>query len=148
ALYTYWKRTAPYPSLLAFDAPSREVCVAMRIETNTPLQALVTLNDPVQVEAAQALARQMVRGGGELPGQIAAAYRRAFQRDPDEADLRNLLALYDSAAAGYRADPALLAAAVQPYRPYDPEPGAGADPAEAEHPIFAAPVEDSLRVAA
>ena len=53
ALYTFWRRTIPYPSMTTFDAPSREVCAIRRIRTNTPLQAFVTLNDPVYVEASQ-----------------------------------------------------------------------------------------------
>ena len=63
-LYTFLKRTSPYPALMTFDAPSREVCTVRRITTNTPLQALVTLNDPAYIEAAQALARRMVREAG------------------------------------------------------------------------------------
>ena len=57
ALYTTWRRSNPYPSMATFDAPNREVCTIRRPRTNTPLQALVTLNDPAYVEAAQALAR-------------------------------------------------------------------------------------------
>jgi hypothetical protein len=57
-IYTFWRRTVPYPSMAAFDAPSREVCTIRRIQTSTPLQAFVTLNDPVYVECAQALARR------------------------------------------------------------------------------------------
>ena len=64
ALYTFWRRTTPYPSMSTFDAPSRELCTVRRVRTNTPLQAFVTLNDPVYVEAAQALARRIVREGG------------------------------------------------------------------------------------
>ncbi|MFO0942488.1 MAG: DUF1553 domain-containing protein [Pirellulales bacterium] len=60
ALYTKWRRSAPYPAMATFDAPSREVCILKRDVTNTPLQALVTLNDPVFIEAAQALARRVV----------------------------------------------------------------------------------------
>ena len=63
-LYTFWRRTVPYPSMATFDAPSREICTVRRVRTNTPLQALVTLNDPVYVEAAQALARRIVAEGG------------------------------------------------------------------------------------
>src|SRR5438132_9015406 len=63
-LYTFWRRTIPYPSMAAFDAPSRETCNIRRIRTNTPLQAFVTLNDPVYVECAQALARRIVKEGG------------------------------------------------------------------------------------
>ncbi len=54
-LYTFWRRTSPYPSMMAFDATSREICTVRRIRTNTPLAALVTLNDPAFVEAAQEL---------------------------------------------------------------------------------------------
>ena len=64
-IYTYWRRTSPYPSFLMFDAPSREFCAARRVATNTPLQALVTLNDPVYVECSAALAecaRRMTDG--------------------------------------------------------------------------------------
>ena len=60
AIYTTWRRSNPYPSMATFDAPNREVCTIRRPRTNTPLQALVTLNDPVFVEAAQALARRIV----------------------------------------------------------------------------------------
>ena len=66
-LYTFWRRTVPYPSMATFDAPSREICAVKRMRTNTPLQAFVTLNDPVYVEAAQALARRIVARGGLDP---------------------------------------------------------------------------------
>ena len=62
-LYTTWRRSNPYPSMATFDAPNREVCTVRRSRTNTPLQALVTLNDPVYVEASQALARRMAGAG-------------------------------------------------------------------------------------
>jgi hypothetical protein len=68
AVYTYWKRTAPYPSMIAFDGASREVCTARRIRTNTPLQALVTLNDSVYLEASRQLAFRMVSDIKESPG--------------------------------------------------------------------------------
>ncbi len=60
ALYTYWRRTSPYPSFLMFDSPTRDLCSARRIATNTPLQALVTLNDPVYVECSRALAERAI----------------------------------------------------------------------------------------
>jgi len=63
ALYTYWRRTSPYPSLISFDAPSREFCFPRRIRTNTPLQSLVTLNDPVYIETAIALAQKILKHG-------------------------------------------------------------------------------------
>ncbi|HEX6926756.1 MAG TPA: DUF1553 domain-containing protein [Longimicrobiaceae bacterium] len=156
AVYTYWKRTAPYPSLMAFDAPSREVCVSLRIQTNTPLQALVTLNDPVYVEAAQALARRMSAEGGSLEEQIRRGYRLALLRDPDAASLSELVDAYHDAAEAYRADRELLDSAVEPYRPYDkpPEDADGYVSAVAEgdesteHPLFAEPPSDSLHTAA
>src|SRR5437667_549607 len=62
-LYTIWRRTVPYPSMATFDAPSRESCTFRRLPTNTPLQAYVTMNDPVYVEAAQALGRRLMQEG-------------------------------------------------------------------------------------
>lgn len=113
ALYTYWRRTVPYPSMLTFDAMSREVCTSRRIRTNTPLQALVTLNDPVFVEAAAALARRMQEeGGATVDGRIRAGYRRALLIDPPDEALRALRQLYESALAEYRADDADLAGAL------------------------------------
>lgn len=65
AVYTYWKRTHPYPSFITFDSPSREVCTSRRIRTNTPLQSLVLLNDPVYIEAADAWAKRILKESGE-----------------------------------------------------------------------------------
>jgi Protein of unknown function (DUF1553)/Protein of unknown function (DUF1549) len=70
-LYTFWRRTIPYPSMTTFDAPSREICTVRRVRTNTPLQAFVTLNDPVYVDAARALARRILREGGSTPRERA-----------------------------------------------------------------------------
>ena len=69
AIYTYWKRTSSYPSMITFDMPSREVCTMRRIPTNTPLQALVTLNDEAYVECAAGLADRMVAEGGDTPAE-------------------------------------------------------------------------------
>ena len=94
-LYTYWKRTAPYPSMIAFDTPSREFCMSRRIRTNTPLQALVTLNDPVYLEAAAALAKLMKAAGhGDLEKAISAGYQRALVSEPDEDIVSVLKQLY------------------------------------------------------
>ena len=82
-LYTFWRRTVPYPSMAAFDAPSREICAIKRVRTNTPLQAFVTLNDPVYVEAAQALARRIVReGGSDVRAACDMAWSSAFAGRP------------------------------------------------------------------
>ena len=93
ALYTYWRRTNPYPSMAIFDAPSREFCVSRRIRTNTPLQALITLNDPAFWEAAEALAVRMKQAGANLSEQVTAGYRLALARDPDENTLTTLVQL-------------------------------------------------------
>jgi hypothetical protein len=93
AIYTYWRRTNPYPAMAMFDAPSREFCISRRIRTNTPLQALVTLNDPAFWEAAQALAANMQAGKRTLNEQIVAGYRMALARDPDPQTLATLVEL-------------------------------------------------------
>jgi hypothetical protein len=107
ALYTFWRRTSPYPSMITFDAPSREFCVPRRLRTNTPLQALVTLNDPVYVEAAQALARRIVAEGGPDPrARAARGLRLCLGRRPSETEIATLVALHASELAHYRAHPA------------------------------------------
>ncbi len=108
ALYTLLRRTAAYPSFLTFDAPSREVCVTRRLKTNTPLQALVTLNDPVYVECAVALADRMRREAGPDPRrQITRGYELVTGRAPTQAALRVLEALRKTSLARYTADPEL-----------------------------------------
>ena len=104
ALYTYWRRTSPYPSFLSYDTPMRDLCTVRRIPTNTPLQALVTLNDPVYVEAAEAIARRMqAEGGATLREQFAYGFRLAATRGPTDAELKPLLALYDESLSLYGA---------------------------------------------
>lgn len=92
SLYTFWKRQSPPPNMLLFDAPSREYCVARRPRTNTPLQALVTLNDPQFVEAARAMAVRVLREGGPTAfGRLSYAFRLATARQPRDAELAVLL---------------------------------------------------------
>jgi hypothetical protein len=106
ALYTTWRRSNPYPSMATFDAPSREVCTVRRPRTNTPLQALVTLNDPVYVEAAQALARRMVREGGSTdPERAVRGFRLVLARQPSPAESERLVRLHDQTLAGFKNDP-------------------------------------------
>lgn len=93
SIYTYWKRTAPYPSMLTFDGATREVCTARRIRTNTPLQALVTLNDSVYVEAANHLALKM-KTGKTMKEQIAIGYQAATGRKITEEKLAALEKFY------------------------------------------------------
>lgn len=97
ALYTYWRRTSPYPSFLMFDSPTRDICSARRIATNTPLQALVTLNDPVYVECAEGLvqrASQATDHGG-VESTIKWMYVAATQRQPTDLDVAELRQLYE-----------------------------------------------------
>jgi hypothetical protein len=106
-LYTFWRRTAPYASFMAFDAPSREVCCERRPRTNTPLQALVTLNDPAFIAPAAALARRVLAEGGATDRQrLAYAFRRCLARPPTAAETRHLLSLYREACRRLSADPA------------------------------------------
>lgn len=104
-LYTLIKRTSPYPSFVTFDASSREVCVVDRIRTNTPLQALTTLNDPVYLEAAYHLGVRMLSNGlTDADGAIARGYRIAMQRDLSVEKAEALKKLYNEAVAYYSTD--------------------------------------------
>ena len=105
ALYTYWKRTAPYPSMVTFDSPSREFCQIRRLRTNTPLQALVTLNDPIYVEAAEYLAEFMHSQGQTPDARIRAGFRRVMLRNPSPQKLAVLTRLYHSAEQHYQQNP-------------------------------------------
>ncbi len=99
ALYTQWRRSNPYPSMATFDAPNREVCIVKRDRTNTPLQALVTLNDPAFVEAAQALARRVVlyeNGGDEQTAQLERMFHHALGRAPRKDEVQALMNLFQS----------------------------------------------------
>lgn len=102
AVYTYQKRTAPYPAMITFDGPSREFCVSRRISTNTPLQALVTLNDDVYVEAAHALAQRMLaEGGSTIDDQLRFGYRAALFADPSAETVAELRTVYDEALSAF-----------------------------------------------
>ena len=105
-LYTFWRRTVPYPSMATFDAPSREVCSIRRIRTNTPLQAFVTMNDPVYVEASQALARRIVREGGATAHERAAyALRHCLARPPHKRQVEQITKLFQAELEHFRTDP-------------------------------------------
>jgi hypothetical protein len=105
ALYTEVRRNSPYPSFTTFDAPNREVCTLRRSRTNTPLQALVTLNDPVFIETAQALARKVVGEGGKAPDErIRFAFQRALSRDPSAKEMDRLRHLIQETTAAFEQD--------------------------------------------
>jgi hypothetical protein len=105
AIYTFWKRTSPYPSMMSFDAPSREFCQSRRLRTNTPLQALITLNDPSYVEAAQELAKGMMKTGKTPEQQIQAGFNKIMMRDIDSQELKILTKLYQQTEKQYRNNP-------------------------------------------
>ena len=105
-LYTTWRRSNPYPSMSTFDAPSREVCTIRRDRTNTPLQALVTLNDPVYVEAAQSLARRIAAAEGSTSDKVRFGFRVCLSRQPNAKELARLTKLYQNAYDRLAKDPA------------------------------------------
>ncbi|MEO5979152.1 MAG: DUF1553 domain-containing protein [Chryseolinea sp.] len=97
SVYTYTKRTSPYPSMMMFDGSSREVCVSRRIRTNTPLQALVTLNDSSFVVASRHLGEIMIKGGKDRTEQINAGYKRLAFHSMSAQKLQVFESLYDDA---------------------------------------------------
>lgn len=126
-LYTHLQRTFPHPSLIAFDAPSREECTAERARSNIPQQALVLLNDPEYVEAARVFAERIVRDtetkpGSEVNDRIRAAFVRATSREPLDREISVLSGLYRDMLAQYAQDPASAARAIAVGdRPPDPK---------------------------
>ncbi|NNC87405.1 MAG: DUF1553 domain-containing protein, partial [Akkermansiaceae bacterium] len=110
SIYTYFKRSAPAPGLQIFDAPTREVCTMKRPRTNTPLQALVTLNDTQFVEAARMLAERMLKDGGDAgDARHAFAFELATARPPNDAELSTMRQIHRKALAKYEAAPDLAA---------------------------------------
>ena len=104
SMYTYWKRSSPAPSLTIFDAPTREKCTLRRSSTNTPLQALVTLNDPQFLEAARALAQRAMTERDKLDDQIVFAFRAATGVKPRPSVLRILNEAYQEELAVFQND--------------------------------------------
>ena len=98
SLYTYIKRTNPYPSFNTFDTPTRDLCTTRRILSNTPLQALDALNSPAHTEFAEALARRIANEiPGDLPAKLATAHRITTSRWPSKERLASLVKLYREA---------------------------------------------------
>ena len=105
-MYTFWKRTSGPPSMITFDAPDREKCLARRSVTNTPLQALVLMNDPVYLEASRWLAHRILTEAPSDPGKrIAYAFRLATARAPRTQEVQVLRDMAEKELAAYRKDP-------------------------------------------
>jgi len=118
-LYTFWKRTSPYPSFLSFDATSHESCTVRRLRTNTPLQALTLLNDVVYLSAAKALASRMMILGGKTPiDRIGFGFRSVMVRKPTTSETLRLERLLDQEESRFKAKPieakSLLAVKTEP----------------------------------
>jgi hypothetical protein len=95
SMYTFWKRTSPPPQMNILDAPSRETCTVRRERTNTPLQALMLMNDPQYVEAARAFAERVIKEGGQTEtDRLAYAFELATARQPDEEEAEALLSTF------------------------------------------------------
>ena len=106
SMYTYWKRSAPQPALMAFDTPTREVCVLQRQRTNTPMQALVTLNDDQFVEAARHFARRILSSGKKtFPDKLNFAFEWATGRPADQLRIDVLKEFYDEQSKVFKDDP-------------------------------------------
>ena len=104
-IYTQWRRSNPYPSMSTFDAPNRDTCIVRRARTNTPLQALVMMNDPVYVEAAQGLARRAMKDGGKtIEEKVAFAVKLALVRPATDAEVKRLVKLFDESKAKFAKD--------------------------------------------
>lgn len=103
AMYTFWKRTAPFPAFMALDATSRETCTPRRIRTNTPLQALALLNDPTVIEASRALAESIARNPDPRRG-IVDGFRACTARTPSDGEISMLYNLFTSTRQKYYAD--------------------------------------------
>jgi hypothetical protein len=105
-MYTFWKRTCPPPTLTTFDAPDRETCTVRRARTNTPLQALVLMNDPTYVEASRKFAERILReGGSSLDARLTFAFRSVLTRAPREQELAILRQVVEKQRARFAASP-------------------------------------------
>ncbi|MFM7280619.1 MAG: DUF1553 domain-containing protein, partial [Planctomycetia bacterium] len=112
-MYTYWKRAAPPPSMLTFDAPTREFCTIRRTTTNTPLQALVLWNDDQFREAARELAERTLREGDNCDERLARMYLRTTGKEADGAVLEALRGNLERHRTRYRGDPAAAQSMLQ-----------------------------------
>ena len=110
SLYTVWKRTSPMTNMAAFDAGTREVCIARRQTTNTPLQALVLLDDPQFVEAARVVAERVLKESGPTSAEKAHyAFRLLAIREPSPRETKLLVSLYEDQLASFKKEPEMAA---------------------------------------
>ena len=106
SMYTFWKRTSPPPSMSIFDAPDRETCQVRRARTNTPLQALVLLNDVQFIEAARRLAEKVIADGGDsVESRVNYIYRSVLARPPSQKELGIVSSLFNEHLEEFQADP-------------------------------------------
>jgi hypothetical protein len=106
SMYTFWKRTCPPPGMTTFDAPDRETCVARRGRTNTPLQALVLMNDPTYLEAARGLATRLLAEPGDDADRVARAWLQAVGRTPTADETTVVSTVLEAARQRFQGDPA------------------------------------------
>ena len=105
SLYTFIKRTSPHPAMTVFDVPNRDVCTLTRESTNTPLQALVLLNDPQFVEAARVLAERVLEGEESIAEKARMAFRSVISRQPTNEELKVLVTTYDNQLLHFQQNP-------------------------------------------
>jgi len=110
SMYTFWKRTSPPPTMAAFDAPNRETCTVRRLRTNTPLQALILMNDPQYVEAARFFAQNLMKHSGDVQARIEQGFYQATSRKPTEREVAVLMRNYQRQKAYFAANPERAAA--------------------------------------
>lgn len=103
-LYTFMRRSSPYPNMITFDGPSREFCLVRRIKTNTPLQALATLNDTTFIESAQKLADLMLKNGNDVDQNIAFGYKKCLYKSPTTQKIEKLKQLYIKSYSFYKSN--------------------------------------------
>jgi hypothetical protein len=103
-MYTFWKRTSPPPTLSTFDAPDRETCTVRRLRTNTPLQALILMNDPTYVEASRKLAERLLTGAHSNKKRVELAFQLAMARPATKRELDLVLRIAQQQIAVYRRD--------------------------------------------
>jgi hypothetical protein len=104
SMYIFWKRTAAPPQMTSFDAPSREACTVRRERTNTPLQALLLLNEPQYVEAARKLAESAIKHGNRIEDRVTYMFQRATGRRPDLREMAELIAAHSAHLARFNGD--------------------------------------------